>query len=519
MNLNEIIPVFENESKKEKLIGKYKPGFSLRIDTNGQIQTVKASIEKINSNQIELSQEAKYFENNFFSENKSDISLKSKGLTDVNISFSKKICSFLNLDSKNSYGNSQSYQSNTKTIHCIHSIYVSFINVIIDEKDIKLKDIIKQKFKDCLKKKEENEKKKTLFELFDLYGMFVPLEFTLGGKYNIFFEAKDLKEKDEITNNLNNLTKLSLIQGNLDVKYDKNKSNEFNKEIKNSKYSISLEGGDISLKYDFDGWIKSLNLDNLEIIDFKTLVKIYDFLDDEIKEEVNNLIYQEKKLEIKEGFNEMIYCFEKPDINIKIMLLGDSFVGKTTLINRIASGTFLKFHQLTIALDFVPIYKKININNKDYLVKTILVDTGGTERYKSVSSSFIKQCDGFMLIYDISNKNGLNDIKEWKKLIDDNSFKTESIMLVGNKSDLEKKIDINEAKYLATNLKIMFGNESSCKNLNDINIEKNMFLLISKIAEEIIKKKESESKAKLTQFKKSEELNEINVTSKKGGCC
>ena len=412
MNLNEILPVFENDSKKQKLLEKYKPGFSLRIDGNGQIQTCKVSIEKINFNKIELSQEAKYFENNFFSENKSDISLKSKGLTDINISFSKKICSFLNLDLKNSLENtnSKSFQSNSKTIHCIHSIYVSLINVTIDESDIKLKDIIKEKFKNCLKKKEENEEKKSLYELFDLYGMFVPLEFTLGGKYNIFFEAKDLKEKDEITNNLNNLTQLS---GNLDAKYNKNKLNEFNKEVKNSKYSISLEGGDISLKYVFDGWVKSLNLDNLEIIDFRTLVKIYDFCD-EIKDNINNLIDQEKKIEKKEGFNQMIYCFDKPDINIKIMLLGDSYVGKTTLINRIASGTFLKFHEITISLDFVPIYKKLNLNGKEYLVKTTLVDTIGTEMYNSVAKTFIKQCDGFMLIYDISKIDGLKTLKNGK---------------------------------------------------------------------------------------------------------
>lgn len=65
-----------------------------------------------------------------------------------------------------------------------------------------------------------------------------------------------------------------------------------------------------------------------------------------------------------------------------------------------------------------------------------------------------------MFIYDISNKNGLIDIKKWKKLIDDNSFKTESILLVGNKSDSEIKTDTNETKNEAMDLKIMFGNES-----------------------------------------------------------
>ena len=62
-------------------------------------------------------------------------------------------------------------------------------------------------------------------------------------------------------------------------------------------------------------------------------------------------------------------------------------------------------------------------------------------------------------------------------------------MLVGNKSDLGRKIDRNIAEKLAKDLNIMFGKESTCKNLNDINIEDNMLLFISKITIEKITKK------------------------------
>ena len=242
MDLEKILVVFEDDEKKKKLLDKFKPGFSIRIDGNGQIQTVKASIEKIPYNNIEISKEVKYLENNFFSEDKTNVSLKSKGLTDINISFSQKVFNYFNLELKEDFKNinSETNTSNSKIIHCIHSIYVSLINVTIEEKDIKLKDIIIEKFKDCLAKKELNEKRKKLFELFDLYGMFVPLEFTLGGKYNILFEAKDLKEKEEIINHLNNLTNLSFNSNGLDVKYRNNNSKEFNQEVRNSKYTISL---------------------------------------------------------------------------------------------------------------------------------------------------------------------------------------------------------------------------------------------------------------------------------------
>ena len=91
-----------------------------------------------------------------------------------------------------------------------------------------------------------------------------------------------------------------------------------------------------------------------------------------------------------------------------------------------ASGTFIQFYECTVAIDFVPIYKKIKIEDKEYLVKITLVDAVGSEMYDSVGNSFIKQCDGFILVYDISNINGLSYMKKWKNLINNNSNKNKA---------------------------------------------------------------------------------------------
>ena len=237
--------------KKISLLEKYKPGYSLRIDSNGQIQTIQSSIMKIPYEKIEISKEVKYFENNYFSEDKFNTTLKSKGLSDLNILFSKKIFNIFNIEFEQSYNskNLNVQKSESNTIHCIHSIYVSLINVIIDEKDIKLKETIINKFKDALRNKTNNDKKEKLYEIYDIYGMFVPLEFTLGGKYNIYFEVENIKEKDKILNNLNNLTSFSFDTEGLELKNQDKKIDEFNNEMKNSKYTISLEGGDLTLKY------------------------------------------------------------------------------------------------------------------------------------------------------------------------------------------------------------------------------------------------------------------------------
>ena len=487
MDLKCIYSVFNDQKKKIALLEKYKPGYSLKIDSNGQIQTIQSSIMKIPYEKIEISKEVKYFENNYFSEDKFNTTLKSKGLSDLNILFSKKIFNIFNIEFEQSYNskNLNVQKSESNTIHCIHSIYVSLINVIIDEKDIKLKETIINKFKDALRNKTNNDKKEKLYEIYDIYGMFVPLEFTLGGKYNIYFEVENIKEKDKILNNLNNLTSFSFDTEGLEIKNQDKKVDEFNNEMKNSKYTISLEGGDLTLKYSFNEWIKSLNIDNLEIIDFKTLVKIHEFCGD-IKYEIEKILNKEKEIMLGEGYNQLKYCLDQPDIKMKLMILGDCCTGKTSLINRLASGNHLQFYKCTVSLDFVPIYRKMEIDNKEYIIKVTLIDTAGAETYNSVGNSFIKQCDGFILLYDISNKFTLKNINNWKKIIDDNSKKNNYIILIGNKSDLERSVSKYEAIQLSNELNIDLGEESTCKDLNDKNLEKNIDFLINKIAHEII---------------------------------
>ena len=191
------------------------------------------------------------------------------------------------------------------------------------------------------------------------------------------------------------------------------------------------------------------------------------------------------------------------------MILGDAYNGKTSIINRLKSGTFIQFYQVTVSLDFVPIYRKVKISNEEYLVKTTFVDTAGAEIYGGIGSSFIKQCDGFVIIYNISNKDGLINIKKWKKKIDDNSKrKNPPIMLFGNKLDLERKIKKYEAIKLSEELNIDFGDESSCKDLENRSLENNMDALIAKVA-----------KVKMN----NEEVEKNTIIGKQnnsgGGCC
>lgn len=510
MDLKCIHSIFEDENKKRRLLEKYKPECSLKLNTDGQIHIIKSSISKIPFEKVELSKEVKYFENNCYSEDKLKTAFKSKGLTDLNILFSKKIFNIFNVELSESFNNKveQTKSTDSKSIYCIHSIYISLIRVIIDEKDVKLKDTIINRFKDVINITDTNKKKHNLSEIYDIFGMFVPLEFTLGGKYNISFEVRNIQEKDNIVKNLNNLTNINFNSQTFNFDYQKNQIEEFNNEIKKSQYTISLEGGDITKKYNFEEWIKSLNIDNLEIIDFKTLVKIHDFCGN-IKNDIDDIIGKDLNIIKREGYNQLGYCFSTPDIKMKIMLLGDAHVGKTSIINRLKSGTFLQFYQCTVSLDFVNIYRKININNKDYLIRCTFVDTAGSEIHDSLASSFVKQCDGFALIYNISDINGLKNIKKWKENIDNNSKKNKPpIILIGNKLDLNKKIQKYMAIQLSKELDIDFGDESSCKDLNNRTLENNIDILITKVAKNKLNDEEIDKNSVKVEKKKSSD-----------GCC
>ena len=174
------------------------------------------------------------------------------------------------------------------------------------------------------------------------------------------------------------------------------------------------------------------------------------------------------------------------------MLLGEQYVGKTSIIRRLCKGTFLEKRKETEEYDWTNLYKTISIDNKEVLEQITLIDTLGLEKFNSIGAYYIKQCHGFMFVYDISDLEGLNSIKKWKKLIDDNSSEDKPILLVGNKSDLPRKISRENAMELARNNKFLFGLESTCKDLNNINIENNMLFLIKRITQNVLLKKEKD---------------------------
>ena len=127
-------------------------------------------------------------------------------------------------------------------------------------------------------------------------------------------------------------------------------------------------------------------------------------------------------------------------ITFKIMLLGDSSVGKTAFILRFCDGKFEDDTLTTIGLDT----KTKFVSHKDRKIQLQVWDTAGEERFHSIAKSCYKGADGILLMYDVSNINSFKHIKNWINDIENNITVPKNklaLIIIGNKSDLpeEKK--------------------------------------------------------------------------------
>ncbi len=122
------------------------------------------------------------------------------------------------------------------------------------------------------------------------------------------------------------------------------------------------------------------------------------------------------------------------DFLFKVSLLGDSGTGKTSLLMRLTDNVFNANTSSTIGVDF----KILSLKYRNKLAKIQLWDTCGSERFKSLTTSFIKTCSVFIIIFDLTNKKTFLNTVYWIDLVLDNTS-PKLIYIIGNKSDLIKK--------------------------------------------------------------------------------
>lgn len=130
--------------------------------------------------------------------------------------------------------------------------------------------------------------------------------------------------------------------------------------------------------------------------------------------------------------NRFTCCYSQ--FIFKIVLLGDSGVGKSNLVFRFTKNEFNKDSKSTIGVEFATKTVRIDDNK---LVKAQIWDTAGQERYRSIASSYYRGAVGALLVYDITDRNSFNHVPMWLKEVEESAEKDCLIMLVGNKTDLE----------------------------------------------------------------------------------
>ena len=154
-------------------------------------------------------------------------------------------------------------------------------------------------------------------------------------------------------------------------------------------------------------------------------------------------------------------------INFKIIIIGDSGVGKSSLLKRAVQNTFDTNYQATIGFEFLLMHFKVN----DLKIKLQIWDTCGEEMYRSLVQGFYRNTSLAIIVYDISRKKSFEALEIWLKDLRQHTEEGIPVFIVGNKMDLQKDISTEEAKMFSVSNRTKFFTECSAKtgeNVKDI---------------------------------------------------
>jgi Ras-related protein Rab-2A len=142
---------------------------------------------------------------------------------------------------------------------------------------------------------------------------------------------------------------------------------------------------------------------------------------------------------------------------LKYIIIGNSSVGKSNLLLKFAHNKFLDEYQATIGVEFGA--KNVEIDNKIFRIQ--IWDTAGQENFRSITRAYYKNSVCALIVYDINNEDTFDSVQSWIQECKLQTPKTVTMVLVGNKCDLECKVDRNKAKELAEENKMLYFETSA----------------------------------------------------------
>lgn len=195
------------------------------------------------------------------------------------------------------------------------------------------------------------------------------------------------------------------------------------------------------------------------------------------------------------------------DALFKLVLIGDSGVGKSCLLLRFSDDAFTESFISTIGVDFR--FQTVKIGDKT--VKMQIWDTAGQERFRTITSAYYRGADGIIMVYDVTHRESFDHVREWLKEVDKYASPDTCKLLIGNKCDREDKVvRTEEGAALAKELGMPFL-ETSARTAE------NVAPAFLRMAEQLLKLR--------AQQKEEDEKAKVNLDAQpakkegSGGCC
>ena len=204
----------------------------------------------------------------------------------------------------------------------------------------------------------------------------------------------------------------------------------------------------------------------------------------------------------------------------KVVLLGNSGVGKSNLLSMLNSGEFSHEFKSTVGVEFLT--KQLEVDGT--IVKAQIWDTAGQERFSSMMGTYYRKAKGAMLVYDITKRETLAAVERWQKELLQHASKDVVMVLAGNKCDLsddDRQVTKEEGEKFAADHNMLFF-ETSAKE--DINVRKSFTKLMVGIYHKILENQANETGKDIGEVQENKITlkangKNANGSEKKKGCC
>ncbi|GER43045.1 RAB GTPase homolog A1F [Striga asiatica] len=205
------------------------------------------------------------------------------------------------------------------------------------------------------------------------------------------------------------------------------------------------------------------------------------------------------------------------DYLFKLVLIGDSGVGKSNLLSRFARNEFSLESKSTIGVEFAT--RSIRVDDK--IIKAQIWDTAGQERYRAITSAYYRGAVGALLVYDVTRHVTFENVERWLKELRDHTDQNIVIMLVGNKADLRhlRAVSTEDGQAFAEKEKTYFMETSA---LESMNVENSFTEVLTQIYHVVCRKalEIGEDPSALPKGQTINVGNKDDVSAvKKVGCC